>query len=371
MISKDLLKHRPKLLDKVTVEYPDGKRLITCFCGKEVNKTIVPHFRKDHPKIWQKWKIEFVRLRSAGYSWKQIMRLFKSGNGKLLFSWTVVERSIKGEVEAGSIVYTPPSKRSVKYWEPVDFILQETTVWDFPRRGEWAVHSGDFRGNWPPQLPRNLLERYTHRGDLVVDAFVGGGTTLVEAWLLGRRSIGVDISRMARDTANAKLNEMERQAKKDNAFALNPSCRPLVAKGSALNLADILKENKVHGEVKLLCAHPPYMNSLKYTDDSENDLSLIKEPQIFYDKMRLFAREAAKVLAGGNMCALLIGDIKCQGKLVPLGLRTLDIFLGEKFEVDSIVLKTQHKDRSSEFYNGKGKHYLLLSHEYLFILLRK
>jgi len=38
----------------------------------------------------------------------------------------------------------------IKLYEPKDFFLEKTTVWSFEHRGNWATHSGDYRGNWPP-----------------------------------------------------------------------------------------------------------------------------------------------------------------------------------------------------------------------------
>jgi hypothetical protein len=68
---------------------------------------------------------------------------------------------------------------------PVDEELTDisTTVWSFPTRGFWA-----------PQMARALIEMYTEPGDLVLDPMVGSGTTCIEARLLGRNCIGVDIS---------------------------------------------------------------------------------------------------------------------------------------------------------------------------------
>jgi len=44
-----------------------------------------------------------------------------------------------------------------------------TTVWSFPKRGSWATHKGDYRGNWAPQIPRALMLMYTKPGDIVLD----------------------------------------------------------------------------------------------------------------------------------------------------------------------------------------------------------
>ena len=78
--------------------------------------------------------------------------------------------------------------------EPENFEQEMTTIWSFKDRGDWATHNPSYRGNWSPYIPRNLLLRYSKEKDLVLDQFVGGGTTLVEAKLLNRNCIGIDIN---------------------------------------------------------------------------------------------------------------------------------------------------------------------------------
>src|SRR4051812_33126627 len=85
---------------------------------------------------------------------------------------------------------------SERPWGPRAFRLEATSLWSFPERGSWATHDGDYRGNWSPLVPRNLILRYTRPGDLIVDPFVGGGTTAIEAKLLGRRCLALDITPM-------------------------------------------------------------------------------------------------------------------------------------------------------------------------------
>ena len=150
--SSDLesLESRPKALERINVEERCNKRIIRCFCDKELSRSIVPHIRRDHPEVWVEWVQHFVDLRSAGFPLKRIMRLYRAGNGPLLFSWTVIERAVRKAVESGAATYKPARIESIEQWEPDDFPLSMGTLWNFPRRGMWAVHSSDYRGNWPP-----------------------------------------------------------------------------------------------------------------------------------------------------------------------------------------------------------------------------
>jgi 16S rRNA G966 N2-methylase RsmD len=361
--------YRPKELDRLSVTYIDGKRKVTCFCGKEVLQSIVPHLKKDHIDLWDRWKKIFVVLVDLGYSWKQIMRLFSTGDGRLLFSWTVIEKTIREEVEAGEIQYSPKPISGIKRWEPTNFIREKTTVWDFPQRGNWAVHSGRYRGNWPPQIPRNLIAKYTNEEDLIIDAFAGGGTTLIEAWLMSRKSVGLDISKLAIQTMNHSLEQMERSAKITKGVQLDLDYRPIVIGANALELGKIIKDHSIDTRrLRLICAHPPYLNSIRYTTNNENDLALISDVNTFYDRIQTFAREVWSLLQKDGICAILIGDVRRNRKIIPLGLKTLNIFLEEGFEVEDIIIKTQYRDKLSEFWVGHKSGILLIAHEYLLVL---
>lgn len=94
----------------------------------------------------------------------------------------------------------------ITYWEPTNFDMEATTIWSFPRRGDWATHNPKYRGNWTPYIPRNVILRYSEVGDCVLDQFLGSGTTLVEAKLLNRRGIGIDINYKAIEIAKCNLD---------------------------------------------------------------------------------------------------------------------------------------------------------------------
>lgn len=96
--------------------------------------------------------------------------------------------------------------KKITKWEPEDFELEMTTHWSFPKRGDWATHDAKWRGNWSPYIPRNIILRYSKEGDLVLDQFAGGGTTLVEGKLLRRNIIGVDVNDVALNRCKEKVD---------------------------------------------------------------------------------------------------------------------------------------------------------------------
>jgi hypothetical protein len=89
---------------------------------------------------------------------------------------------------------------------PEEFELECTTVWAFPRRGNWATHTSDWRGNWSPEVARNLILRYSKKGDVLLDSMIGGGTTAIEAKILNRNIIYSDVNQVALDRTKKALD---------------------------------------------------------------------------------------------------------------------------------------------------------------------
>ena len=71
--------------------------------------------------------------------------------------------------------------KKIKTFEPKDFSEETTTVWSFKSRGNWATHSGEYRGNWSPYIPRNVILKYSKPGETVLELFCSDVTTIVEA----------------------------------------------------------------------------------------------------------------------------------------------------------------------------------------------
>ena len=234
--------------------------------------------------------------------------------------------------------------------QPNNFHLEPTTVWSFPDRGSWATHSGKYRGNWSPYVPRNLILRYSNPGDWVLDQFMGSGTTLVEAKLLNRNAIGVDINPQSVSISEENLQ-----------FPYETNAKIFVRNGNATELG-FIKDNRID----FICTHPPYANIIRYSKGIEGDISLLNTEE-FLLEMSKVAVEAFRVLKKGKMCAVMMGDIRKYGKVVPLGFRMMECFLQAGFTNKEIIIKKQHKCNSTEYWEKQNNNFLLLAHEYIFV----
>jgi len=74
---------------------------------------------------------------------------------------------------------------------------------------QWTHGYHRYPAKFLPNLVKKIIEDYTSEDDLVADFFAGCGTTLVEAKVHGRRSIGVDINPVAELITKAKINPIE------------------------------------------------------------------------------------------------------------------------------------------------------------------
>jgi len=244
-------------------------------------------------------------------------------------------------------------EHKIEKFEPENFKLETTTVWSFPERGEWATHKGNYRANWSPYIPRNLILRYTQEGDLVLDQMVGSGTTLIECKLLNRRGIGVDINHDAIMVTRNRL---------DFKYKYDPEIKTYV--GDARNLNLIPDET-----IDLIATHPPYANIVKFSNNRiEGDLSNVKNIDEFINEMIKVARESYRVLKPGKHCAILIGDTRKRKHFVPIATRVLEVFLKVGFILREDVIKLQWKMKGTrEKWRGSKYDFLLLAHEHLFI----
>ena len=234
-----------------------------------------------------------------------------------------------------------------------DADIQTTTVWSFPNRGKWLTHNAKYRGNWAPQIPSNLLKRYSKEGDVILDPMVGSGTTMIEAKSLGRRGLAYDIH-----------PEVVDLAKESCAFTLDQKVyEPHIECGDARRLEKVEDES-----VDLVVTHPPYLNIIEYGKKHvDGDLSAISNLTKFCDEIEKVARECYRVLKPGKYCAILIGDTRRRRHYVPLAFSVMQRFLKAGFILKEDVIKIQHNCSTTRYWGSQERDFLLIMHEHLFV----
>jgi Predicted DNA modification methylase len=243
--------------------------------------------------------------------------------------------------------------KKISKWEPEDFELEMTTHWSFPQRGDWATHDAKWRGNWSPYIPRNIILRYSQEGDLVLDQFVGGGTTLVECKLLNRNIIGVDVNDMAL-----------RRCREKTAFEHEGADGKVeIRKGDARHL-DFIQDSSID----LICTHPPYADIIQYSEGILEDLSHLKVKD-FLEEMKNVAAESHRVLKKDKFCAILMGDTRQRGCMVPMSFEVMQVFENVGFKLKELIIKKQHNCKATGYWktNSLKYNFLLIAHEYLFV----
>jgi hypothetical protein len=81
--------------------------------------------------------------------------------------------------------------------------------WTAKQRAAHSLHEVSYRACFKPQLPKHFIERFSEPGERVLDPFMGRGTTLIEAALLGRVPVGVDANPLCACLARPRLTPPE------------------------------------------------------------------------------------------------------------------------------------------------------------------
>lgn len=239
-----------------------------------------------------------------------------------------------------------------------EFKQECTTVWSFPRRGRWATHKSDWRGNWSPEVVRNLVLRYSQEKDHLLDCMVGGGTTAIEAKILNRHITCTDVN-----------DEAIERTKESLKFEAGTESRQRIKKADARKLSFIKDE-----EIDFILTHPPYADIIKYSEGKiKSDLSNIHDIDEFVSEMGLVAKELYRVLRPGKFCAILIGDTRRNKMYQPMAYKVMNEFLQAGFVLKEDIVKVQHNCKATGFWVEKSKkfNFLLIMHEHLFVFQKK
>lgn len=181
-----------------------------------------------------------------------------------------------------------------------DWLVWTRSIWKF-KDMESRAKTGSHPAQFSAKVPERLIRMFSFQNDIVLDPFVGSGTTGVSALEMQRNFVGLDINPTFVELAIQRVNRARPEASRGTANAVTSDIRL----GDARNLRWL--EDSC---VQLIVTHPPYWNAVKISS-LDADMSNCDDDSYveFLKNMRLVLSECLRVLQPDRVAGFLIGDL--------------------------------------------------------------
>ena len=256
----------------------------------------------------------------------------------------------------------------IENWKELD--INVDSLWMIGARDKTGKHANVYHGNFIPQIPNQLIRRYTKKGEIILDPFMGSGTTLFECENLNRKFIGFDINS---DMIKYVKNKMADSLYKD--FVIN-EC-DVTNKQEFKSLSQNALRKLSNTKVQFVIAHPPYMDIVKFTNHKE-DLSQIADLNEFIKKFIIVVENFTKILEKNRYFSIVIGDVYKNSEVVPLGFYVMDAIKRHfKVKLKGIIVKNIEGNRGKLGKGGIWKYralksdYYIFKHEYILVFKKE
>jgi len=237
------------------------------------------------------------------------------------------------------------------------------SLWIIQERDKSGKHDGFYHGNFVPQIPRQLIQRYSKKNDVVFDPFLGSGTTAYECETLNRNFVGIEIQPELVKHVKAKITS------KNNFFEI------LAADSTEeMTFTEIHTALKKHrrSKVQLAILHPPYANIVKFSKHKK-DLSNAKDLKTFLNQFASVVKNTISILEKDRYLAVVMGDKYEKGKWIPLSFYCMNEVYKLGLTLKSVVVKNMEGNRAKRNQNGIWRYralasdYYIFKHEYILI----
>ena len=263
------------------------------------------------------------------------------------------------------VLTKPYNDIDLNNWKDYPHILTDT-LWEFASRDKSNGHSYDYHGNYIPQIAQQLYERFTKKGDIVLDMFFGSGTSGIEAVNMQRRCIGVELKQELVDYVSEKFD------KKTLVTDVNIICGDSASSDIGVNIQDRLAVMGAD-KAQFLVLHPPYDDIIKFSDKKE-DLSNCATTEDFYDLFEEVARNGFEQLEKGRFAALIIGDKYAKGQYYPLSFGCMERMNRAGFITKAIIVKNiegneKAKGKQANLWRYRALYggFYIFKHEYIMV----
>ena len=224
-----------------------------------------------------------------------------------------------------------------------EWMQSQIAVWEFYYEKRDIRDKNIHPAVFPIALPSKCIELFTHQGELVLDPFVGSGTTLVAAQDLGRNAVGFDLKADYVEYANERVL--------DNEDGLSQ----IAVHDEALRIPDYFEDSIV----SLCMTSPPYANLLNRKRKNKSKRGNLREDE-HYLKVQQYSKDSRDLgtmdveeyadalgdIFGGILpllkprghCVINITDYWWEGKRVPIHISVVDALQKVGYELRNTII---------------------------------
>ena len=243
--------------------------------------------------------------------------------------------------------------------------IATNSLWIIGSRSRDGMHEGKYHGNFVPQIPFQVIRRFTKPRDVVLDPFLGSGTTLIECRRQGRHGIGVELIESIAQYAEKRIDS------ESNPYDTWQKVIPGDSTSQEI-IGKVREELAIrgHSQIQLLIMHPPYHDIIQFSQDPR-DLCNAPSLKQFLESFGKVVRGTYDLLEKNHFLVVVIGDKYGNREWVPLGFYVTDVVRSVGYTLKSIVVKNMEGNRAKRNLENlwrqrafKGKYYIF-KHEYV------
>jgi len=226
-----------------------------------------------------------------------------------------------------------------------EWMKSQVAIWEFYYTKRDIRDKNIHPAVFPIALPAKCIEMFTHRGELVLDPFVGIGTTLLAASDLDRNAVGFDLKQEYVDFSHTRLEQTR----------LVGDSQQIAICDDALNIPDYFEEETI----SLWVTSPPYSNMLnrrrlnksmrgdlrknehylsvqQYSDDPR-DLGTM-ETEAYIEALGEIYKGILPLLRPKAHCVINITDLWWENKRVPIHIYTVQAMEKVGYELRNTII---------------------------------
>lgn len=222
----------------------------------------------------------------------------------------------------------------------------QVAVWEFAYKKRDIRDKNIHPAVFPIDLPAKCIELFSHKGELVLDPFVGIGSTLVAAQDLGRNAVGFDLKKEYLEFAKTRLAQ--------DTLNKNPT-KQILVNDEAHNIPDYFEEESI----TMAVTSPPYSNILnrprtnksrrgnlrkndqylkveQYSNDPR-DLGIMEAPA-YAKAIGEIYKGILPLLRPKSHCIINLTDLWWENKRIPIHLYVIESMMKVGYDLRNIII---------------------------------